>query len=236
MPLLAFWLLRCLFLDAPPADPQLALEEVQYWTKACKVEGRTRSPPTLPPVAWDEFSWAGGISRLGFPLPRLKGRLPPCYLTVVLAVAFSLRRRVPSADPGLVPDDALPDAAEGLLSSAQLAAEQARHRSLVDRLRPAIDFTAVLLCGLRAARGNTPQPEPAMAGIRLGVPSPLARYQEHIPWMDLTNHRLYVWTQGCLQRRMNDVSRGRQVRCMSTTVPTTVRPEVDTGVQPSPSP
>ena len=98
-----------------------------------------------------------------------------------------------------VPDDALPDAAEGfahLLSSAQLAAEQARHRSLADRLRPAIDFTAVLLCGLRAARWqysartglvascvrsmqacSAPQPEPAMAGIRLGVPSPLARYQ-----------------------------------------------------------
>ena len=54
-----------------------------------------------------------------------------------------------------VPHDALPDAAEGFVhlpSSAQLAAEQARHRSLVDRLRPAIDFTAVLLCGLRAAR------------------------------------------------------------------------------------
>ena len=53
-----------------------------------------------------------------------------------------------------VPDDALPHAAEGfahLRSSAELA-EQARHRSLADRLRPAIDFTAVLLCGLRAAR------------------------------------------------------------------------------------
>ena len=98
-----------------------------------------------------------------------------------------------------VPDDALPDAAEGfahLLSSAQLAAEQARRRSLVDRLRPAIDFTAVLLCGLRAARWqysartglvesclrsmqacSAPQPGPAMAGIPPGVPSPLARYQ-----------------------------------------------------------